>query len=109
MLENLPMADASRANGPAHQEAAKLEKASGEPGHLEMPLPFMTTKQAGAFLRLSPRTLEKHRVYGSGPIYRKLGGRVVYAVEDLQAWADLGARLSTSEKPKTYIPPVSGR
>lgn len=94
------MADASRANG---------EKASAEPGHLEMLLPFMTTKQAGTFLRLSPRTQEKHRVYGSGPIYRKLGGRVVYAVEDLQAWADLGARLSTSERPKTYIPPVSGR
>lgn len=48
LLENLPMADASRANGPAHQEAAKLEKASAKPGHLEMPFPFMTTKQAGS-------------------------------------------------------------
>lgn len=103
------MANASRANGAAHQEAAKVEETPAKPGHLEVPLPFMTTKQAGAFLCLSPRTLEKHRVYGSGPKYRKLGGRVVYAVEDLQDWADLGARLSTSEKPKTYIPPVSGR
>lgn len=65
----------------------------------------MLTKEAGAFLSLSPRTLEKHRVYGTGPVYRKLGGRVVYALKDLQAWADLGIRQSTSERPVTKIAP----
>ena len=29
--------------------------------------------------------------------YRKIGGRVVYALDDLQAWADLGAKNSTSD------------
>jgi hypothetical protein len=28
---------------------------------------------------------------------RKLGGRVVYALEDLKAWADRGAKTSTSD------------
>ncbi|MGE4306616.1 MAG: DNA-binding protein, partial [Novosphingobium sp.] len=30
-------------------------------------------------------------------VYHKLGGRVVYAIEDLQAWAELGTRRSTSD------------
>ena len=58
---------------------------------------FMRTQQAAAYLGLSHRTLEKHRTYGTGPAYRKLGGRVVYAIEDLQAWADRGAKVSTSD------------
>lgn len=65
---------------------------------IEAPLPtrFLRTHEAGRFLGLSGRTLEKHRVYGTGPTYRKIGGRVVYAVEDLQAWAELGRQTSTS-------------
>ena len=37
------------------------------------------------FVGLSIRTLEKHRIYGTGPRYSKLGGRVVYALEDLES------------------------
>lgn len=58
---------------------------------------FIRTQQAAAYLGLSHRTLEKHRTYGTGPAYRKLGGRVLYAVEDLQAWADRGAKVSTTD------------
>jgi predicted DNA-binding transcriptional regulator AlpA len=58
---------------------------------------FVRTQQAAAYLGLSHRTLEKHRTYGTGPAYRKLGGRVLYAIDDLQAWADRGARISTSD------------
>ena len=53
-----------------------------------IPQRYLRTQEAARFLGLSERTLEKHRTYGTGPTYRKLGGRVVYAVEDLQAWAD---------------------
>lgn len=49
---------------------------------------FLTTDEAGAFLRLSPRTLEKQRVLGGGPRFRKFGARVVYAIDDLRAWAN---------------------
>src|SRR5262249_12607465 len=56
-----------------------------------LPPRFLRTPEAARFLGLSGRTLEKHRTYGTGPKYRKIGGRVVYALEDLKAWADLGA------------------
>jgi len=62
-----------------------------------LPPRYLRTPEAARFLSLSGRTLEKHRTYGTGPAYRKLGGRVVYALEDLQAWADRGAKTSTSD------------
>ena len=58
---------------------------------------FVRTHDAAAFLGLSGRTLEKHRCTGTGPIFRKLGGRVVYAIDDLEAWAAERARNSTSD------------
>ena len=58
---------------------------------------YLRTSEAARYLSLSPRTLEKHRTYGTGPAYRKIGGRVIYAVADLKAWADVGTRKSTSD------------
>jgi len=58
---------------------------------------FVRTIEAARLLDLSPRTLEKHRCDGTGPIYHKLGGRVVYSIADLQAWIEGSARQSTSE------------
>ncbi|BAI71787.1 transcriptional regulator [Azospirillum sp. B510] len=62
-----------------------------------LPPRFLRTPEAARFLGLSGRTMEKHRLYGTGPRYRKIGGRVVYAVEDLRSWADQGLRTSTSD------------
>ena len=61
-----------------------------------LPQRYLRTPEATRFVGLSIRTLEKHRIYGTGPRYSKLGGRVVYRVEDLQAWVDRGAKASTS-------------
>lgn len=58
---------------------------------------FLTTDEAAVFLRLSPRTLEKQRVLGGGPRFRKFGARVLYAVGDLRAWADSRAYGMTSD------------
>jgi hypothetical protein len=58
---------------------------------------FLTTEEAAVFLRLSPRTLEKQRVLGGGPRYRKFGARVLYAVADLRTWADSRAYGMTSD------------
>ncbi|MGI8840613.1 MAG: helix-turn-helix transcriptional regulator [Caulobacteraceae bacterium] len=63
----------------------------------QLPPRYLRTPEAARFLGLSDRTLEKHRTYGTGPRYSKLGGRVVYRPEDLQAWAELGAKASTSD------------
>ncbi|MER9002565.1 helix-turn-helix domain-containing protein [Mesorhizobium sp. M0862] len=69
-----------------------------------LPPRFLRTPEAARFLGLSGRTLEKHRTYGTGPSYRKLGGRVVYAIDDLQAWADRGAVISTSDPRGSVLP-----
>lgn len=62
-----------------------------------LPPRYLRTPEAARFLGLSGRTLEKHRTYGTGPTYRKIGGRVVYTLADLQAWAERGTRASTSD------------
>jgi helix-turn-helix protein len=62
-----------------------------------LPLRYLRTAEAARFLSLSGRTLEKHRTYGTGPAYRKIGGRVVYALDDLKAWADRGTKISTKD------------
>ena len=63
----------------------------------QLPARYLRTPEAARFLGLSDRTLEKHRTYGTGPRYAKLDGRVVYRLEDLQAWVALGAKSSTSD------------
>ncbi|MFG1282931.1 MULTISPECIES: helix-turn-helix transcriptional regulator [Xanthobacter] len=74
------------------------------PDAVPLPPRYLRTKEAAVFLSLSPRTLEKHRTYGTGPAYRKLGGRVVYSVEDLQAWVARGAVTSTSDPRGSILP-----
>lgn len=54
-------------------------------------------KEAADRLGLSPRTLQAWRVSGGGPVYRKIGRRVAYAVSDLAAFVEAGARSHTSE------------
>lgn len=58
---------------------------------------YLTTEEAAHLLRLAKPTLAKHRVYGTGPMYRKIGGRVIYAAADVVAWAETGAKGSTSD------------
>ncbi|SDR44128.1 Helix-turn-helix domain-containing protein [Rhizobiales bacterium GAS113] len=71
-----------------------------------LPPRFLRTAEAARFLGLSARTLEKHRTYGTGPVYRKLGGRIVYAISDLQRWADRGLRTSTSDHGTDIVYPA---
>lgn len=62
---------------------------------------MLTTAEAAAFLRLSPRTLERFRVEGSGPRYLKAGAgkraRVLYDPEELRSWLAAFSFRSTSE------------
>ncbi|MES2067541.1 MAG: helix-turn-helix domain-containing protein [Pseudomonadota bacterium] len=70
---------------------------------------YLKTPDAATHLGLSPRTLEKHRCYGTGPVYRRLGGRVVYAIDDLESWAALGTRRSTSDTGAGTVHPARRR
>ena len=62
---------------------------------------FLNTDEAAEMLRLSARTLEKYRVLGGGPRFRKFGARVVYAAADLRAWADSHTYGMTSDPGRT--------
>jgi len=62
-----------------------------------LPPRLLRTQEAARFLGISMRTLEKHRTYGTGPTYRKVGGRVLYSVYDLESWTEIGSRKSTRE------------
>ncbi|MGH6911369.1 MAG: helix-turn-helix transcriptional regulator [Phenylobacterium sp.] len=73
------------------------------------PNDYVMTPAAGRRLKLSGRTLEKHRTYGTGPRYRKIGGRVVYKVCDLDAWADQGAQTSTTDPNAGQVRPAGRR
>ena len=48
---------------------------------------YLTTAEAAAYLRLSRRTLEKHRCIGTGPRFRKLGRIIRYTIPELDKWA----------------------
>lgn len=72
----------------------------------QIPPRYLRTQEAARFLGLSERTLEKHRTYGTGPTYRKLGGRVVYGLDDLQSWADRGTVTSTSDPRGGIVAPA---
>ena len=70
---------------------------------------YVKTPDAAVILGLSARTLEKHRCFGTGPVFHKLGGRVIYAVDDLHAWVRLGARRSTADTGTGIIYPAKRR
>jgi hypothetical protein len=53
--------------------------------------PTLTPEAAAEFLGLAVSTLAKMRLTGNGPVYCKLGRRVVYRREDCEAW--LGSRV----------------
>jgi hypothetical protein len=59
--------------------------------------PFLNTTEAAAWLRLTKNTLEKMRVQGTGPVYRKHGRYVRYHIEDLIEYSKANTRRSTSD------------
>ena len=55
------------------------------------------TSEAAKYLGVGASTLSKLRVFGGGPVFLKLGRRVVYERADLDAWTQGHRRLSTSD------------
>ena len=60
----------------------------------------LRTSEAADYCGSSASTFEKLRLSGGGPVYSKIGRRVVYRVEDLDAWLDANRRRSTSDTGK---------
>lgn len=55
------------------------------------------TRWAAKYLNVSYSKLTKDRVHGCGPVFIKLGKRIVYRQEDLDAFLEQNAHSSTSE------------
>jgi hypothetical protein len=82
---------------PAPLRQYPVPAATQQPTQTTQSARYLTNNEAAEFLRLSPRTLEKQRVIGGGPRFRKFGRRVMYAIVDLEAWADARSFEMTSD------------
>ena len=60
---------------------------------------FLTTDEAAGCLGVSFQTLKRYRVTGGGPTFHKLGGRVLYARFDLEAWSRARHRRALTGAP----------
>lgn len=54
-------------------------------------------QEAAERLGVSIRTLQKWRLRGGGPVYRKFGSAVRYGEADLEAFIEAAARTSTAD------------
>jgi hypothetical protein len=61
-----------------------------------MPLTHFHQIELARRWKLSPRTLERWRWLGQGPRHLKIGGRVVYRLDDIEAFEAASVRDSTS-------------
>lgn len=100
---------------PAPQGCLELRAAEGSNGtawmnyDLILPPRLLCAKEAARFVNLSSGTLAKHRCFGTGPVYSKIGGRVVYSLMDLQLWVARGARTSTRQVTGSVVNPAKPR
>lgn len=62
----------------------------------------VSSKAAASIVGLSESTLAKLRLYGSGPVYCKLGRRVVYRVSDLEAWLQSRTVIDTTDAEEKF-------
>lgn len=66
--------------------------------------PWMTTREAAAYIRMSYRTLEDLRMSGGGPVYARPGRNMVrYHRDDLDAWMAARKFRFTSQEVGTAI------
>ena len=59
---------------------------------------YLGPEEAGAYLGVSPKTLQRMRVTGEGPLYVKARRRVIYDRLDLDDWAGKRKRRFTGEE-----------
>ena len=62
-----------------------------------MLITHLSQKELSRRWHLSGRTLERWRWLGLGPKYLKVGGRVVYRLEDIEAFEAAKLRKHTSQ------------
>jgi predicted DNA-binding transcriptional regulator AlpA len=63
----------------------------------------LQARDAARFVGLSESTLAKLRLNGNGPVYCKLGRRVVYRVADLEQWLQSRTTRDTSDADARFL------
>lgn len=58
---------------------------------------LLKAEKAAEILGIKKQTLAVWRLKGSGPRYIKLGTRVLYSVDEIDAWLAAHTRTSTSD------------
>lgn len=61
-----------------------------------MSVSYLLTEDLARRWRLSPRTLERWRYVSYGPKYRRIGGRVVYALDEVERF-EAAAEVETGQ------------
>ena len=59
--------------------------------------PYLNTRQAAHFLKMSVRSLERMRAKGQGPTARRHARMALYHIDDLAAWSRTRADEQASE------------
>ena len=84
-----------RADAGAGPERAMSVRAGNGCNGACVPPRYVDTRQAAQMVGLSPRTMEYYRTTGQGPAFSRLGGRVRYAVSDIERWVRARRRYRT--------------
>ena len=83
---------------PKNDQSPTNEKPKGQ-DETDIESPFWEPREAAAYLRCSPRSLERFRALGTGPRWVKPFGKVLYPVEEVKRFAEsLRRRRSTSDQ-----------
>lgn len=59
---------------------------------------FLIAAEAAKVMRMAKRTLDNHRCKGTGPNFRRHGGRIVYRRCDLFEWSEQRAARTATQK-----------
>jgi hypothetical protein len=72
-----------------------------------MPINHLSQLDLARRWAISPRTLERWRWTGEGPRYIKLVGRIVYRLEDVEAFEKERLHNSTSQPVSSRCTPIA--
>ena len=69
---------------------------------MDRPIVHINQVQLARRWSLSPRTLERWRWRDQGPVYLKVGGRVLYRLEDVEAFERDSVRQPTATNRRAW-------
>jgi hypothetical protein len=64
----------------------RIEAQSAPPINRSWPKRYMSRGEAADYTGIAASTLNNLQTAGKGPLFSRIGGRVIYALEDLDAW-----------------------